>query len=188
MVYALSACRGVSPDDSCPASTEPNPRMGRVAPPIQTKEQAAKIKTERRAEWLLAPTVYVLPGQLPPTPVPAKEPETTRATPLSSDNSEDFSDDSKPLTEGQRTEALHQCHVFQELRPGPIPDKLGVVLINQNYEHNNFFHGMVACHFYLLPRTNMVYSGVTAIATSEAEHVGRNFLPPSHWCLYAVMH
>jgi hypothetical protein len=130
----------------------------------------------------------ILPGQLPPTPIPAKEPETTKATQLSSDNSEDFSDDSKPITEGQRMEAICQCRVFQESRPGPIPEKLGVVPINQNYEHDNFFHGTVACHFYLLPCTNMVYSGVTAIAATEAKHVGRNFLPSSHWCLYAVKH
>ena len=35
------------PDESHPASTESNPRMGRVALPVQTKEEATKIKTER---------------------------------------------------------------------------------------------------------------------------------------------
>jgi hypothetical protein len=98
-----------------------------------------------------------------------------------------MSDDDKPLMEGQQAELAHQNQVFQELRPGPIPEELGVVLINQNYEHDNFFCGVVSHHFYLLAQTNTIYSGVMAVMAAEAKEEGRDFIIPSNQQLYAVI-
>jgi hypothetical protein len=95
---------------------------------------------------------------------------------LSSDDSGDMSDNDKPLMEGQQAELACQNQVFWESRPGPIPKELGVVLINQNYECDNFFHGAVSCHFYLLAQTNTIYSGVMAIMAAETEEEGRDFI------------
>jgi hypothetical protein len=165
--------------DSRPTSTDSNTHVGRVVPPIQLRDDIIKLKTEKRVERLLTPTVYKLPGSLPPAPTPAREPGTA-PTQLSSDDSGDISDNDKPLTEGQRAELAHQNQVFWESRPGPIPEELGVVLVNQNYERNNFFCGAVSRHFYLLPQTNTIYSGVMAVMAAEAEEEGRDFATPSN--------
>jgi hypothetical protein len=98
-----------------------------------------------------------------------------------------MSDNDKPLTKGQLAEITHQKQIFQESRPGPIPDKLSVIMIHQNYERDNFFQGTVARHFYLSPRTNTVYSGVTMVAAARAEYEGQDFVTLSNRCLYAVV-
>jgi hypothetical protein len=172
--------------DSRPTSMDSNTHVGRVAPPTQSRDDMIKLKTEKRVERLLTPTVYRLPGSLPPAPTPAREPGTVPMQ-LSSDDSGDMSDDDKPLTEGQQAEIACQNQVFQESRPGPIPEELGVVLVNQNYECNNFFRGAVSCHFYLLAQTNTIYSGVTAVMAAEAEEEGRDFVTPSNRRLYTVV-
>jgi hypothetical protein len=165
--------------DSRPTSTDLNTRVGRVASPTQLRDDMIKLKMEKRVERLLTPTVYRLPGSLPPAPTPAREPGTVPMQ-LSSDDSGDMSDNDKPLTEGQWAELARQNQVFRESRPGPIPEELGVVLVNQNYECNNFFRGAVSRHFYLLAQTNTIYSGVTAVMAAEAEEEGRDFITPSN--------
>jgi hypothetical protein len=172
--------------NSHPTSTDLNTCVGRVAPPTQSRDNIIKLKMEKRVERLLTPTVYRLPGPLPPAPTPAREPGTA-PTQLSSNDLGDMSDDDKPLMEGQQAELAHQNQVFRESRPGPIPEELGVVLVNQNYECDNFFCGMVSCHFYLLAKTNTIYSGVMAVMAAEAKEEGRDFVTPSNQRLYAVV-
>jgi hypothetical protein len=128
---------------------------------------------------MVAPTVYLLHSPLLPTPVPTKELEWKPVLPPS-DDSDDESNNGKPLTDNQRAEAAHKHEVFQESRPGPIPDNLGVIFINKQYEHDNFFHGAILCHYYFSACANMVYSGNTAIAAAEADHTGRVFIPPTN--------
>jgi hypothetical protein len=173
--------------ESHPASTDSASCMRGTAPSTQMKENLTKFKTEKRVERLLAPMVHKLPRSLPPTPVPLRAPGVAETPQLSSDDTGDMSDDDKPLTKGQLAEITRQKQIFQESRPGPIPDELGVVMIHQNYERDNFFRGTVAHHFYLSPRTNTVYSGVTAVATARAEYEGRDFVTPSNRRLYAVV-
>jgi hypothetical protein len=173
--------------ESCPASTDSASCTRGTAPSTQMKEDLTKFKTEKRVERLLAPTVHKLPGSLLPTPIPLRSPGVAETPQLSSDDAGDMSDDDKPLTKGQLAEITCQKQIFQESRPGPIPDELGIIMIHQNYERDNFFQGTVAHHFYLSPRTNTVYSGVTAVAAARAEYEGRDFVTPSNRCLYAVV-
>jgi hypothetical protein len=146
--------------------------MRGTAPSTQMKEDLARFKTEKWVECLLTPMVHKLPGSLPPTPVPLRAPGVAATPQLSSNDAGDMSDDDKPLTKGQPAEIACQKQIFQESRPGPIPDELSVVMIHQNYERDNFFQGAVAPHFYLSPRINTVYSGVTAVAAARAEYEG----------------
>jgi hypothetical protein len=146
--------------------------MRGTAPFTQMKEDLTELKTEKRVEHLLAPMVHKLPGSLPPTPIPLRAPGVAETPQLSSNDAGDMSDDDKPLTKGQLAEITRQKQIFQESRPGPIHDELGVVMIHQNYKRDNFFQGIVACHFYLSPRTNTMYSGVTAVAAARAEYEG----------------
>jgi hypothetical protein len=154
--------------------------MRGTAPSTQMKEDLAKFKTEKWVECLLTPIVHKLPRSLLPTPILLRAPGVAATPQLSSDNAGDMSDDEKPLTKGQLAEIAHQKQIFQESRPGPIPDELSIIMIHQNYERNNFFQGAVACHFYLSPRTNTVYSGVTVVAAARAEYEGRDFVTPSN--------
>jgi hypothetical protein len=173
--------------ESCPASTDLASCTRGTAPSTQMKKDLTKFKTEKRVERLLAPTVHKLPGSLLPTPILLRAPGVAETPQLSSDDAGDMSDDDKPLTKGQLAEITRQKQIFQESRPGPIPDELGVIIIHQNYERDNFFQGTVAHHFYLSPRTNTVYSGVTAVAAARAEYEGRDFVTPSNRRLYTVV-
>jgi hypothetical protein len=173
--------------ESRPASTNSASCTRGTAPSTQMKEDLTKFKTEKRVEHLLAPMVHKLPGSLPPTPIPLRAPGVAETPQLSSNNARDMSDDDKPLTKGQLAEIAHQKQIFQESRPGPIPDELSIIMIHQNYKRDNFFRGTVAHHFYLSPRTNTVYSGVTTVAAARAEYEGRDFVTPSNRCLYAVV-
>jgi hypothetical protein len=84
--------------------------VGSSTLPTILKEDITKIKLEKQAEKMLVPTLYTLPGILPPTPVPATEPEQPIGSPLSSDES---GSDNETQTEGQRVEKAHQPQIFE---------------------------------------------------------------------------
>jgi hypothetical protein len=115
----------------------------------------------------------------PPAPsLEPPEPEATKATRYPDDpgDSDDDDDDDdgygdeggnpkgKPNTEMAKAQA-----VYAASRPGRIPDGLGIVFINNRYEHDNDLWQMTGRYFYHSIRSNCIFAGKTATVASDYE-------------------
>lgn len=66
---------------------------------------------------------------------------------------------------GKKTEEeLQTCHCHNCSQPRCVPDGVGVVTVGQFLEHDNVFHGLLACHFYYSPYSDRMYARRTTVA------------------------
>jgi hypothetical protein len=177
----------------------------------------SKWKPRRGEGQIPEPTVYELLGPLPVAPTPEQDPapeagQSLLSPPSDADDNNDDDNGLMEAIEGEskqqimqreahnrqickahnkkanvRSEALNQCCIFDESRPGRIPDGLGVVMVNQHPKCNNVFFGMLSRHYYYSPITNIVYAGQMAVEAACAK-LGCNapYCPSHHHQLYAV--
>ncbi|KAF8223386.1 hypothetical protein L208DRAFT_1317113 [Tricholoma matsutake] len=87
-------------------------------------------------------------------------------------------------------EEICRHHQYNKLRPGRVPDSLGVVTVSQFLERNNTFHGMLAWHFYHSPSSNRVLAGNMAARAARAEMDGVTPYTPedNHQLYYMARH
>src|SRR6202789_1140776 len=84
-------------------------------------------------------------------------------------------------------EALQKRHHYNESKPGRIPNGMGIIMVGQTPERNNAFHGMLSRNFYYSARTNMVFSGQTAVHAARYKlDSTRSYFPDPHRRLYTV--
>jgi len=66
-------------------------------------------------------------------------------------------------------ENARKKQVYEDSRPGRIPDGLGVILIGSRHERDNSFWNALGRHFYYSGLNNCVYAGKTAATAADYE-------------------
>jgi hypothetical protein len=66
-------------------------------------------------------------------------------------------------------ENVRKKQVYEDSRPGCIPDGLGVILIGSRHERDNSFWNTLGRHFYYSGLNNCVYAGKTAATAADYE-------------------
>jgi hypothetical protein len=82
-------------------------------------------------------------------------------------------------------EEIRKCHRYNQSQAGRVPDRTGVVTVNQLPEHSNVFHGLLAQHFYHSLPSNRIYTGRMAVEAMQADTDGAEVDKHNHH-LYKV--
>jgi hypothetical protein len=185
-----------APPPSAPSDEPPTMATGEAPEAASDRPRRKPRRGEGEAP---IPTEYRVPGPVPTTPKPPRDPapeDTTTLPQNGSNGSEDDSDDeglwtpiegeSKQQAEqrkahntqvlkarkkqvGQAEEAKAKKQAYEDSRPGRVPDGVGVITVNQVPECDNAFPGLLSCHYYHSRLTNIVYTGWTAADAARVE-------------------